>query len=294
MPKNILRYIGIASILFLSIDEALSQEGFGTQEPDKSSVIDMKSDKRGLLIPRVQLMSTTNSIQPVLNPAHSLLVYNTATVSDVKPGYHYFKRDEATSSTNFDGVWITLTPGDIIGDVVINIEDKGEIYDKIVEIHGAPLKSFLKYKISSGFSLLSLQLLNDYRGINFPASGRELDRNNEYHEATGTYTAKQDGVYSISLQADNNGAVSAAEFGVGIFKTPAGSSTTVLLAEDRYLSVNVKVLLINLDVSPPTRYTQTLVELKEGDKIQFGVKTPLLAANVLVNYKAQFSIHQVE
>ena len=269
----------------------MAQEGFGTQVPDKSAVIEMMSKKRGLLIPRVKLRSTKNGTDPVYHPANSLLVYNTAMVRDVTPGYHCIKGDAPTSLTNFAGVWTELTTGNVITNVVTNIENKGELYDKIIEIYGAPLKSFLKYRISTGFSLLSINLLDGtgYNGINFPAIGKELDKNKEYDEATGTYTAKQDGVYSISLQADNDGAVSAAEFGVGIFKTVAESSKPILLAEDRYLSVNVNINIVliklNLDESPPTRYRETLVELEEEDIIQFGVATPLLTANELGNYK---------
>ena len=113
MKKVILKYISLALVLALSISESTAQEGFGTQEPDKSSVIDMISDRRGLLIPRVALVSTTNNTEPVLRPANSLLVYNTANVGDVKPGYYYFKRDQPNSTTVFTGSWVAMAAEDV-------------------------------------------------------------------------------------------------------------------------------------------------------------------------------------
>ncbi|TAL57941.1 MAG: hypothetical protein EPN85_12820 [Bacteroidetes bacterium] len=44
---------------------------------------------KGLLVPNVALTGT-GSANPVTSPATSLLVYNTATVSDVTPGYYYW------------------------------------------------------------------------------------------------------------------------------------------------------------------------------------------------------------
>ena len=156
------------------------------------------------------------------------------------------------------------------------------------------LKSFLNYNGSTGFSLLNLTLLGGYRALRFPAAGKQFDENNEYDATTGIFTAKQDGIYNVFIQADSKGLVSAAEFGVGIFKIPAASNTPTLVAEERFLSVNINVLLINLDVSPPTRSTQTLLKLKAGDKIQFGVKLPLATVKLLGSTQSYFTINQVK
>ncbi|MDW5289143.1 hypothetical protein [Formosa sp. PL04] len=166
---------------------------------------------------------------------------------------------------------------------------------KTVDGTVSQLKSFLSYKVSS-FNILSVSVTiggNNYKAIGFPASGEEFDENDEYNTATGEFTAKQAGIYNINIQANNNGLVSAAQFGVGIFKTPAGSSSSELMASDTYLSVNVNLAITSLDVSPPTRSAQALVKLEAGDMIQFGVVTPL-AADVLAGYSAQFSIYQVK
>lgn len=57
--------------------------------PDASSMLEIRSTTKGLLIPRIALSATTSPL-PVTSPATSLLIYNTASVSDVTPGYYYW------------------------------------------------------------------------------------------------------------------------------------------------------------------------------------------------------------
>jgi len=60
--------------------------------PNASSVLDVNSSTKGLLIPRVAL-TATNAAAPITLPETSLLVYNTATngasPTNVAPGYYY-------------------------------------------------------------------------------------------------------------------------------------------------------------------------------------------------------------
>jgi len=57
--------------------------------PDNSAMLDVSAANKGLLIPRIELTGTTD-VLTVVSPATSLLVYNTATVNDVTPGFYYF------------------------------------------------------------------------------------------------------------------------------------------------------------------------------------------------------------
>lgn len=54
-----------------------------------SSILDVSSSNKGVLIPRVALTGTTD-VTTIASPASSLLIYNTATVSNVTPGYYYW------------------------------------------------------------------------------------------------------------------------------------------------------------------------------------------------------------
>jgi len=57
--------------------------------PDASSMLDIVSTDKGILIPRVVLTGTASAL-PIVSPTTSLLIYNSATVSDVTPGYYYW------------------------------------------------------------------------------------------------------------------------------------------------------------------------------------------------------------
>jgi uncharacterized protein (TIGR02145 family) len=53
-----------------------------------SAMLDVSSPSKGILIPNVSLTGSTD-VTTITSPAVSLLVYNTATVSDILPGYFY-------------------------------------------------------------------------------------------------------------------------------------------------------------------------------------------------------------
>jgi hypothetical protein len=90
-PKNLKmkgRLLITTFLLLLSI--ALNaQVGINTAGPDASSILDISSFDKGILIPRVELQSTTDIIS-IANPANSLLVFNTVAVSDLTVGYYYW------------------------------------------------------------------------------------------------------------------------------------------------------------------------------------------------------------
>jgi hypothetical protein len=77
-------------ILLLLVQTTKAQQGIGTNTPDKSAAVDILSNSRGLLIPRVDLTST-NVAAPILTPvADALMVYNKNTAGDVTPGFYYW------------------------------------------------------------------------------------------------------------------------------------------------------------------------------------------------------------
>jgi hypothetical protein len=87
MKKVLLLFaiLAIPAILFCQ-NLGINSDG---SVPHSSAGLDVKFTDKGLLIPRVSLVSTT-SASPVTNPETSLLVYNTATTGDVTPGYYYW------------------------------------------------------------------------------------------------------------------------------------------------------------------------------------------------------------
>ncbi|MBW8051818.1 MAG: hypothetical protein FVQ77_16070 [Cytophagales bacterium] len=80
----------IGVIFSLICEIGVSQNvGINQPNPDSSALLDLTATDMGLLIPRVALTGTTD-ITTIASAATSLMVYNTAAVSDVTPGYYYW------------------------------------------------------------------------------------------------------------------------------------------------------------------------------------------------------------
>jgi hypothetical protein len=102
-----------------------AQMGIGTTTPDSSSILDVYSSNKGLLVPRIAL-TATNVAAPVNNPATSLMVYNTATAgtppNNVMPGFYYWTGSRwypvVNKGTNFGDMqywngtqWVAIPAG---------------------------------------------------------------------------------------------------------------------------------------------------------------------------------------
>src|ERR1039458_665844 len=91
--KTILCFFTTLAIVFSAMENSAAQSnnvGIGTLTPDASAGLEIKFNKKGLLIPRVKLTSTTD-VTTILSPANSLLVYNTnPAMTGGKVGYWYY------------------------------------------------------------------------------------------------------------------------------------------------------------------------------------------------------------
>lgn len=77
--------------------------------PNVSALLDIDAapnNNKGLLIPRIPLTATNNNAPIGAGIANSLLVFNTATINDVYPGYYYW--DGAKWVRLADDAWKTL------------------------------------------------------------------------------------------------------------------------------------------------------------------------------------------
>lgn len=98
---------GILSLLFVTAFAKAQTEGVSikttSSPPDASAMLEVASTTKGVLIPRVALVSVTNGSSPISNPANSLLVYNTNAGLTTGTGYYYW--DQPTTT------WIKLASG---------------------------------------------------------------------------------------------------------------------------------------------------------------------------------------
>lgn len=80
-------------LFVLGASGVYGQVGIGTSLPNASSQLEIVASDRGILIPRLALTSTTDVTTITNGNINSLLVFNTATVADIKPGYYYWFDD---------------------------------------------------------------------------------------------------------------------------------------------------------------------------------------------------------
>ena len=87
IQKKLLLVLAILGMNLL----ANAQVGIGTLLPSTSAQLDVMSANKGLLVPRVALLQTTNQSPVIGLITNSLLVYNTTSGSDVSPGFYYWE-----------------------------------------------------------------------------------------------------------------------------------------------------------------------------------------------------------
>jgi hypothetical protein len=105
MKRNVFKTLVILLLLTAAGSSVHAQYGFGTSAPNASSVVDMVSGNKGVLLPRVHLTSPSLAA-PVVSPADYLVVYNEATDGDVSPGLYYWK--PATSNPISPTAWVRM------------------------------------------------------------------------------------------------------------------------------------------------------------------------------------------
>ncbi|SFW69714.1 hypothetical protein SAMN02927921_03402, partial [Sinomicrobium oceani] len=109
-----------ALVFFLAvIFSGYAQVGVGTPMPDSSAQLDVVAKDRGVLIPRIPLKGVRDVTTIANGNVESLLVFNTANTSDLKPGYYYWYVDR----------WYrVMSSGDVTG---VDLPNNIVIYDPI-------------------------------------------------------------------------------------------------------------------------------------------------------------------
>jgi hypothetical protein len=100
--KRFIFLILIFHIVSIAKTQSVTVTDDSLYTPNTSSVLDVKSTNKGMLIPRVSLTGTS-SASPITNPAASLLVYNIANISDVTFGYYYWNGTKWVRIANGEG-----------------------------------------------------------------------------------------------------------------------------------------------------------------------------------------------
>src|SRR5690606_37683563 len=129
MKKQLQFLLLVGSILCFS--QIKAQVGIGTPMPDASAELDVVSQDKGILIPRVALSSTQDMETISSGNVESLLVFNTASSTDIKPGYYYWfanrwHRVVTADDVSKGGVIDNVVVYDSVGDVFNYINNSGD------------------------------------------------------------------------------------------------------------------------------------------------------------------------
>jgi hypothetical protein len=162
---------------------AIAQVGIGTTMPNANAALEVSStaaENKGLLLPKVALTGTV-SVAPLSAHVAGMTVYNTATVTDVTPGYYF---NDGLKWIKMLGADSSLTAGKLI-----NIT--GNTISKINNINVVTVTASLTIDADSfteGIFRCDMTTINDFTLADFsnPSDG---------------------GVYSIHLIGANTGNV---------------------------------------------------------------------------------------
>ncbi len=105
----------VSLVIFLnSLEPVFGQSGVkiaatpGTADP--SAMLDITSSNKGLLLPRVALVSLTDNVNPINNPATGLVIYNLGTGGVAATGIYFWS----------GSAWVQLTSGGLSGSGTAN------------------------------------------------------------------------------------------------------------------------------------------------------------------------------
>lgn len=129
----------------LATSNAVAQQGFGTNKPNKASAVEIKSNNKGLLIPRINI-EALNSSAPIMvaqgDMPKSLLVYNTNTT--IGEGFYYWNGSKwepfTTGSTDLNTKNALLK---VVGtELVLTDSDGGEVKVLLTDIDKQQIQTF--------------------------------------------------------------------------------------------------------------------------------------------------------
>ncbi|MGB1295329.1 MAG: hypothetical protein ACPG6V_07590, partial [Flavobacteriales bacterium] len=182
---QILKYIFFLSLLSFS-NLTFGQIGVGTTNPNQSSILDIFSDSKGVLIPRVELQSTTDQTT-IVSPEPSLLVFNTGNGGLTEIGYFYWDSSKWVKLVTSDQVSGTDTDPDPTNELIgsLNITNDTLFIVENGITHKVGLNDYLDQNATE---------------VSFDNSGNSLGSDNVQDAVVELLT----GIDSINTHTNNN------------------------------------------------------------------------------------------
>jgi hypothetical protein len=219
-------------VSFQFSEDLLAQAvGINTSTPDASAVLDIQSNNKGILIPRVSLTSMTDATA-ITNPANSLLVWNTNAALLFGAGYYY------NSGTPDTPQWLGIQ-----AKKSASFEDK--IAFKVSGVGGGSEAIPKNTEITLNFTTEEYDLSNNYAG--------------------SIFTVPVGGIYHFDATIHFTNTIE----GMTIFNSFISPMYLKLLRNDITMNVDVSYG-ISLSITSKSQYVgkiSTDVKLMQGDQL---------------------------
>ena len=197
--------------------------------PNTSAMLDIVASDKGLLIPRVTLTQTTSNAPVGASVVTSLLVYNTATINDVTPGYYYW-----------DGAkWVKFLTGSLSGDdwtilgnagTVSGTNFLGTTDNQVLDIR---TNNIIHTRITTKGQIEVLNTGNSVFVGEGAGAADDLSNNNNVLVGYNAGTANTTGLYNVavgwqSFLANTTGAGNTAIGGASLAANTFGGNNTAI------------------------------------------------------------------
>lgn len=242
--KNLKNLIATVFLTLFSILK--SQVGIGTETPNSSSILDISSTNKGVLLPRVSLTSANDS-STITNPAEGLIVWNTNASSNLPTGITYYSGNKwnnysSTSSNNPSNSNNTTTNWETNGnagseDNFIGTTDNVPL---IVKVNNSQIEKFYP---NGGVSIGLNSTTNQNKSV---AIGFDANASASEAFAIGN-DSKAQGYQSIGIGSNSN-TVGMQSVAIG-FSSAATGNQALSLGDQSSSSSNSSIAIGNLSTS---------------------------------------------
>ncbi|EDP95693.1 phage related tail fibre protein [Kordia algicida OT-1] len=182
-----------------------AQVGIGTTTPNSSSELEIVSNDKGILIPRIGLSSSSDSTTIGSGNVESLLVYNTATSGDITPGYYYWDGAKWQRLTVADDVDIK-EPWYGTDDNAAATSNTEDMYLMSSKVGIGTTTPEARLNLIQSGSIAYGNLENAALLIGTTANGIGLD-NNQIAKYGGTLFFESEDGFTLSTDVNSNGEV---------------------------------------------------------------------------------------
>lgn len=205
MKREYLYWLTISLILCVNCT-IYAQYGYGTIQPSKAAILHLKSEKKGLLIPRVPLVDThtflpNSSVANDSLSVNSLLVYNVSQQNDLMPGFYYWITDGTTGKWNRLITDVeTIEPWQVQGTMDKATENTQNIYQTGSVVIGKDTTA-TNVLLDVAGALRAGELSAEFVGNHSIGAGFKTEASGDYSSAFG-HSSKATNWYSFAAGRD--------------------------------------------------------------------------------------------